>query len=84
MVPIRYNFVDAPAICTSEEGSTTPELGFTQYFLGAVVLILKHTFRSDGFFSFIEEVTAEVKGPAHSNIYKFNKKENEEKVGTGT
>jgi hypothetical protein len=38
-------------------------LGFTQYFFGAVVLILKQIFRSEGFFNFIEDVTADVKGP---------------------
>jgi hypothetical protein len=41
----------------------TPELGFTQYRLGAVVLILKQTFLSEGFFSFMKEDTAVVKGP---------------------
>jgi len=44
-------------------GSMTPELGLTQYLLGAVVLILKQTFRSDGFVKFIKDETAEVKGP---------------------
>ena len=41
----------------------TPELGFTQYLLGAVVLILKHTLLSEGLISLIVDETAEVKGP---------------------
>lgn len=40
-----------------------PELGLTQYFLGAVVLILKHTLLDVGFVSFMNEVTGEVNGP---------------------
>ena len=47
-----------PAILTSSLGSITPELGLTQYLLGAVVLILKHTFRSEGFVSVIVDDTA--------------------------
>ena len=39
--------------------------------LGAVVLILKHTDLSDGFLSFIEDVTAEVKGPRNICKYHF-------------
>jgi hypothetical protein len=41
----------------------TPELGLTQYRFGAVVLILKQTFRSEGFRSVIVDETAVVKGP---------------------
>ena len=48
---------------TSSCGSMMPEFGLTQYLLGAVVLILKQTLRSDGFNSFITEDTADVNGP---------------------
>lgn len=41
----------------------TPELGLTQYRLGAVVLILKQTFRPEGFLRVITADTAAVKGP---------------------
>ena len=41
----------------------TPELGLTQYRFGAVVLILKQTFRSVGFRSVMTEDTADVNGP---------------------
>ena len=41
----------------------TPEFGLTQYRLGAVVLILKQTLRSDGLVSRIEDETWLVNGP---------------------
>lgn len=44
-------------------GSMTPELGLTQYRFGAVVLILKQTFRSEGFLRVITAEAAVVKGP---------------------
>ncbi len=53
-----------PVISTFCFGSTIPELGFTQYLFGAVVLILKHTLRSEGFVKVIKDDTAEVKGPS--------------------
>lgn len=40
-----------------------PEFGLTQYRLGAVVLILKHTFFSEGLVSLMTDDTADVKGP---------------------
>lgn len=40
-----------------------PELGRTQYFFGAVVLILKSTFLSDGLVNFIYDVIGTLKGP---------------------
>lgn len=52
-------------------GSKTPELGRTQYFLGAVVLILNITLLSDGFVNFIYEVTGALNGPENRN-YIFN------------
>jgi hypothetical protein len=51
------------AISIEVVGSRTPELGRTQYFFGAVVLILNNTFLSDGFVSFMYEVTGALKGP---------------------
>jgi hypothetical protein len=42
-----------PATSITPFASSTPEFGLTQYFFGAVVLILKHTFFSDGFVNFI-------------------------------
>ena len=51
------------AISTELFGSTTPQLGRTQYFLGAVVLILNATFFSVGFFRLMCDVTGCVKGP---------------------
>lgn len=43
--------------------SMTPLLGRTQYLRGAVVLTLKHTFRSVGLVSFRLAVTTSVNGP---------------------
>ena len=54
-----------PATWTFCLGSMTPEFGFTQYRLGAVVLILKHSFRSVGFLRLITADTAVVKGPTN-------------------
>lgn len=48
-----------------------PELGRTQYFFGAVVLILNITLLSVGFFSVIYEVTGTLNGP------KLKKKQNQ-------
>lgn len=52
-----------PATSITPFASSTPEFGLTQYFFGAVVLILKQTFFSEGFVNFIYEVTGEVNGP---------------------
>lgn len=54
---------DLLAISTLALLSNVPEFGLTQYFLGAVVLILNITFLSEGFVSFIYEVTGTLKGP---------------------
>lgn len=43
--------------------SMTPLFGRTQYLRGAVVLTLKHTLLSEGFFSLRLVVTTSVKGP---------------------
>lgn len=57
-------------------GSMTPLFGRTQYLRGAVVFTLKHTFRSDGFFSRRFVVTTSVKGPEvredHIALYHHN------------
>jgi hypothetical protein len=45
-----------------------PQLGRTQYFLGAVVLILNATFLSAGFFRLMCDVTACVNGPKKEKI----------------
>lgn len=42
----------------------TPEFGRTQYFFGAVVLILKPIFSSEGFVSFIYDVIGFLNDPA--------------------
>jgi hypothetical protein len=42
-----------PATSITPFVSNTPEFGRTQYFFGAVVLILKQTFFSDGLVNFI-------------------------------
>jgi hypothetical protein len=42
-----------PATSITPFASNTPEFGRTQYFFGAVVLILKQTFFSDGFINFM-------------------------------
>lgn len=41
-----------------------PEFGRTQYFLGAVVLILNNTFLSEGFVRVMKAVTGTLNGPA--------------------
>lgn len=51
------------AISTELRGSMAPQLGRTQYFLGAVVLILNKTFFSVGFFRLMCDVTGCVNGP---------------------
>lgn len=56
------------AISTELFGSTMPQLGRTQYFLGAVVLILNATFLSDGFFRLMCDVTGCVNGPKKNQI----------------
>lgn len=43
--------------------SNSPQLGRTQYFFGAVVLILNKIFLSVGFINLICEVTLELNGP---------------------
>lgn len=64
----KYNLLLLPAISDIFCGSNIPEFGRTQYFFGAVVLILKQTLCSDGFLSLIYEVTGAVKGPTKLNI----------------
>lgn len=44
--------------------SNTPEFGRTQYFFGAVVLILKPIFLSEGLVSFIYDVIGFLNEPA--------------------
>lgn len=51
------------AISTELLGSMVPQLGRTQYFFGAVVLILNKIFLSVGFFRLICDVTGCVNGP---------------------
>lgn len=49
----------------------TPELGLTQYFLGAVVFILKQTVESVGLINLRLDVIIEVNGPEinmHNNF----------------
>lgn len=52
-------------------GSNIPELGRTQYFFGAVVLILNNTFLSEGFVNFIYDVTGTLKGPVKCVYFLF-------------
>lgn len=52
-----------PETVTVAPDSIMPLLGLTQYRRGAVVFTLKHTFRSEGFFSLRFVVTTSVKGP---------------------
>lgn len=52
-----------PEMVSVDPGSMIPLLGRTQYLRGAVVFTLKHTFLSEGFFSFRLAVTTSVKGP---------------------
>lgn len=52
-----------PEMMSVAPGSMMPLLGRTQYLRGAVVLTLKHTFLSDGFFSLRLAVTTSVNGP---------------------
>lgn len=66
---IIYKYSLAISITLFE--SSTPELGRTQYFLGAVVLILNKTFLSEGFINFMYDVTATLKGPANNTFYDF-------------
>lgn len=56
------------AISTELRGSMAPQLGRTQYFFGAVVLILKRIFLSVGFFRVMCEVTGCVNGPAKNKL----------------
>lgn len=49
-------------------GSKSPELGRTQYFFGAVVLILNKTFLSVGFIIVMYEVTGTLNGPTKHNL----------------
>ena len=51
------------AISTELFGSTTPQFGRTQYFFGAVVLILNAIVSSVGFFRLICDVTGCENGP---------------------
>lgn len=49
-----------------------PQFGRTQYFFGAVVLILNKTFFSVGFLRLICDVTGCVNGPGSDKIVKFS------------
>lgn len=51
------------AISTELLGSMAPQLGRTQYFFGAVVLILNKIFLSVGFLRLMCDVTGCVNGP---------------------
>lgn len=55
-----------------EFGPNTPELGRTQYFLGAVVLILNITFISVGFIRRMNDVTGTLKGPANNSLIYYH------------
>lgn len=63
-VSTSCNNIYSLAISTELRGSMAPQLGRTQYFFGAVVLILKRIFLSVGFFRVMCEVTGCVNGPA--------------------
>jgi hypothetical protein len=54
---------DLPDTLMEAPASMIPLLGRTQYLRGAVVVTLKHTFRSVGLPSFRLVVTTSVKGP---------------------
>lgn len=54
---------------TAAPASMTPLFGRTQYLRGAVVFTLKHTFLSEGFFSFRLVVTTSVKGPVRCKTW---------------
>lgn len=56
------------AISTELLGSMVPQLGRTQYFFGAVVLILNKIFLSVGFFRLMCDVTGCVNGPAEDKL----------------
>ena len=58
-------------LCTPAEecGSTTPELGLTQYCLGAVVFTLKQTGASLMFSRVKTTVFVSVNGPTDTNAY---------------
>ena len=55
------------AISTELLGSIAPQFGRTQYFFGAVVLILNKTFLSVGFLRLMCDVTGCVNGPESNN-----------------
>lgn len=57
------------AICVDSPAASRPELGRTQYLLGAVVLILNKTFFSDGLVSFRKLVTGWLNGPVKKIYY---------------
>lgn len=57
------------AISTELLGSMAPQFGRTQYFFGAVVLILNKIFLSVGFFRLMCDVTGCVNGPAGSKQF---------------
>jgi hypothetical protein len=59
----RLQIKDSLAISTELRGSIAPQFGRTQYFFGAVVLILNKTFFSVGFFRLMCDVTGCVNGP---------------------
>jgi len=61
----KFIIHDLPAILMWLPGSRIPAFGLTQYLLGAVVLILKHTLFSDGFESFNREVVGVENGPTN-------------------
>ena len=56
-----------PATATVFPASTIPLFGRTQYFLGAVVFTLKHTFLSVGLCSLMVDETTSVNGPVFFN-----------------
>lgn len=60
---LRSERMHSPEMVTVAPGSITPLFGRTQYRRGAVVITLKHTLLSEGFFSLRLVVTTSVKGP---------------------
>jgi hypothetical protein len=58
-----FKVKDSLAISTELRGSMAPQFGRTQYFFGAVVLILNKTFFSVGFLRLMCDVTGCVNGP---------------------
>lgn len=62
---------ELPAISIVAFGCKIPEFGLTQYLFGAVVLILKQTLCSDGFFRVMNDVIGAFSEPSRNkNIIK--------------